>query len=93
MAKLNDRALHNLVDDMLDDVYGQVEVAGYSYSTSYALKEIDITAYNETFNNYIDSLCADEVLYEDDNGDYHDAPPIDDEEEEEEEKGDNADAE
>jgi DNA repair exonuclease SbcCD ATPase subunit len=32
-------------DDMLDDVYGEVQIAGCSYSTSYALKKLDPTAY------------------------------------------------
>lgn len=32
-------------DDMLDDIYGEVQIAGMTYSTSYALKELDPTAY------------------------------------------------
>lgn len=32
-------------DEMLDDIYGEVQIAGMSYSTSYALKELDPTAY------------------------------------------------
>ena len=33
-------------DNWLDDCYGEVGVAGMTYSTSYALKELDPTAYN-----------------------------------------------
>ena len=33
-------------DEMLDDVYGDVEICGMNYSSSQALKELDPTAYN-----------------------------------------------
>lgn len=36
-------------DDMLDDVYGDVEIAGLKYSTSHALKKVDPTAYRCDF--------------------------------------------
>ncbi len=32
-------------DDELDEIYGEVEICGYTYSSSYALKEVDPTAY------------------------------------------------
>ena len=32
-------------DEMLDDVYGEVNIAGFTYNTSDALKELDPTAY------------------------------------------------
>ena len=32
-------------DEMLDDIYGDVKIAGFTYSTSCALKELDPTAY------------------------------------------------
>lgn len=32
-------------DDMLDECYGEVQIAGMPYLTSYALKELDPTAY------------------------------------------------
>lgn len=43
-------------DEMLDDVYGMVEVAGYKYSTSRLLREIDPIAYGCGYHDYIDSL-------------------------------------
>lgn len=33
-------------DEMLDDVYGDVEICGMNYSSSRALKKLDPTAYN-----------------------------------------------
>ena len=50
-----DNDLESMYEDMLDDVYGEVEIAGLSYSTSYALKELDLIAYREGFNNWIDT--------------------------------------
>ena len=35
-----------LYANMLDDCYGEVKIAGYSFSTSRALKELDPTALN-----------------------------------------------
>ena len=50
--------------DMLDDVYGDIQVAGYRYSTSRVLKEVDPIAYRCGLAEYIDSLVADELLVE-----------------------------
>lgn len=47
--------------DMLDDVYGEIEICGYQYSASVALKRIDPTAYNEGFHNYCDTIDLDGV--------------------------------
>jgi hypothetical protein len=33
-------------DEYLDEVYGDVSIANVLYSTSYALKEVDPTAYD-----------------------------------------------
>ena len=50
-----DTYMDNGLESMLDDVYGEVEIAGLSYSTSYALKELDLIAYREGFNNWTDT--------------------------------------
>ena len=47
-------------DEFLDEAYGEVEIAGMTFSTSYALKELDPTAYRCGFNDYTDGL-RDEV--------------------------------
>src|SRR5690606_21600383 len=45
-----------LYDEMLDDVYGCVSVAGLEYETSRVLKDIDPIAYREGLFAYGDSL-------------------------------------
>lgn len=48
-------------DDFLDEVYGNVDVAGYSYSTSDLLHRIDPIAYGQGLTDYVDSLDFDEI--------------------------------
>ena len=42
-------------NEMLNDVYGDVSVAGYTYDTSQALWELDPIAYNVGFNDWVSS--------------------------------------
>jgi hypothetical protein len=39
---------------MLDDSYGKVNIAGYTYNTSHALKQLDPIAYNVGIRDYND---------------------------------------
>ena len=39
-------------DEMLDEIYGDVEICGASYSSSQALKELDPVAYRCAKNDY-----------------------------------------
>jgi hypothetical protein len=48
-------------DNYLDDLYGDVLVAGMPYPTSQALKELDPTAYRCEKVDYEDSLGDEEV--------------------------------
>lgn len=48
--------LYEQYDEMLDEVYGEVQIGGYSYYTSNVLKNVDPIAYEEGFNDYVDSL-------------------------------------
>ena len=50
-----------LYDDVLNDAYGCVSVAGLEYETSFVLKNLDPIAYREGLFEYVDSL-------EDENG-------------------------
>ena len=50
-----------LYDEMLDDTYGCVSVAGLEYETARVLKDTDPIAYREGLFAYVDSL-------EDENG-------------------------
>lgn len=45
--------------DMLDEIYGEVTVAGYTYNTSRILKEVDPIAFRCGVADYIDSLLED----------------------------------
>lgn len=45
MKTLQEYEAEKLYNDMLDDVYGDCEVAGMKYQTSRALKELDPIAY------------------------------------------------
>lgn len=46
-------------DDFLDDCYGDIEIAGCTYSASVALKRVDPTAYAVGFADYADGLDHD----------------------------------
>lgn len=47
---LTEYDMHVRYDEMLDDVYGMVKVAGYAYATSDLLKNTDPVAYRCGFN-------------------------------------------
>ena len=52
---VSDNRLHDRYDESLDECYGTVKIAGYGYSTSRALKNVDETAYDCGFNDWLDS--------------------------------------
>ena len=58
-SPISDRELENLYNEFLDEVYPDCKIAGYQYSTSLALKEIDPTAYRCGMNDWIDSMLDD----------------------------------
>lgn len=47
-------------DDMLDGVYGDVNIGGHNYPTSRALSEVDPIAYRVGFSDYLDMIEEDE---------------------------------
>lgn len=49
----------DIYDDMVNESYDPIEVLGYDYSPSEVQKKVDLTAYQEGVNNYIDSLISD----------------------------------
>ena len=73
MNKLSESDLELLYENMLDEVYGEVKIAGYEYLTSDALKELDPTAYRCGFSDWLDSELG-ETIWELD-GEYYDADP------------------
>ena len=60
-----------LYADMLDDCYGECEIAGMKFTTSRALKELDPTAFMCGESDYIDSLSLIEI-----SGDYYEQDAV-----------------
>lgn len=50
-------------DEMLDEVYGIINICGYDYTASYAFEQIDPIAYRCGMTDYIDS-CWEDVRYD-----------------------------
>ena len=63
--ELTDEQLHERYDDMLDEVYPDLTIAGMEFSTSNALKELDPIAYRVGFSDWVDSEI-DETIFEKD---------------------------
>jgi hypothetical protein len=63
--QLTDRDLHEMYDEMLNDVYGECEVAGMKYETAYVLKDLDPVAYRVGFNDWLDAELTDGNLFQD----------------------------
>lgn len=53
--------LDRMYRDMLDECYGDVEIAGLTYSTSHALQTIDPVAYRCGFSDWLDADGWDEM--------------------------------
>jgi hypothetical protein len=53
--------LHDMYDEMLDDCYPQVNICGYEYQNSQALKAVDPIAYRVGFSDW---LSCDEAFIE-----------------------------
>lgn len=78
-AELTPIPVHTQYADFLDEIYPDLKIANYSYSTSNALKKLDPIAYNQGFLEYIDSLIKDKVITEeidDEHYDFKDAENI-----------------
>jgi hypothetical protein len=59
-----------LFDEMMDECYPEIEIGCCSWQPSYAMKELDPTAYRIGVSEHADSLVQDDQLYECD-GDYY----------------------
>ena len=53
---MNDYEIEQAYDEMLNDVYGTVMIAGYEYDTSRALKECDPIAYSVGLSDFESTL-------------------------------------
>lgn len=58
---VSDYELHQRYDEMLDEVYEDTTIAGYEYSTSSALKQVDPIAYRVGFSEWVDSELGDTI--------------------------------
>lgn len=57
---MTNQEAHAAYDEMLDEVYGEVELFGqYHYDHSRALKELDPIAYDCGFNDWCDAQGID----------------------------------
>lgn len=54
-VELNDYDLHARYNDMLDDCYPVVSIAGHDYATSRVLRQVDPIAYRCGFYDWFDS--------------------------------------
>ena len=68
----------SMYDDMLDECYGTVTIAGYEYATSLALKELDPVAYRCGMADYIDSEITNGTLTDEIDGEYYNQSEVND---------------
>ncbi len=52
----SEHATYESYSNFLDEIYGEVEICGYQYSSSYALQKLDPIAYNCGFSDYCYTL-------------------------------------
>jgi hypothetical protein len=67
MNELTDEELEEIYNEWLDEVYGEVDIAGYKWATSHAFKEIDPTTYRCKFNDWLDREVQDGYIIEKEN--------------------------
>lgn len=65
--KITEQEAEELYSNMLDEVYGTINICGYNYIASHGLKEIDPIAYQTGMNDWLDS---EELEVSDDADDY-----------------------
>ena len=61
---IDDSELDQRFKDWLDEVYGDISIAGLEYPTSKALKEVDEVAYRVTFTDWLDAEIRDNSIKE-----------------------------
>lgn len=63
MKTITDEKAYEMYDNFLDEM-GTVEISNLKYNASRVLKELDPTAYNCGFTDYVDSLLDSDVRVE-----------------------------
>ena len=61
---ISEREAYEMYDDMLDECHEDVKICGIPYTTSRALKYVDVTAYRCGFSDYTASLEEDNIFVE-----------------------------
>jgi len=54
--------LLDMYDEMIDECNPEISIFGYTYPASQALEAVDPICYKLGFQEYLDSLVADEVI-------------------------------
>ncbi len=70
-ADLNEVNTNDLYDEMLDEIYGPVNLCGYEYCASKVFEDTDPIAYRCSFDDYIDSITGEEIETLDDRNTYY----------------------
>lgn len=64
--EVTESEIEDMYDDMLNDVYGPVNICGIDYDAGQALSEVDPTAYRVGMADYESDLIEDGVIFETD---------------------------
>lgn len=54
LTPIGECELEELYNEYLDDLFGEVDIAGFKWNTSYAFKEIDPTGYRCGMSDWLD---------------------------------------
>lgn len=60
-TKLNERQLHDLFDDALNESMPLVAIGSLNYLPADVLKAVDPVAYNEEYKNWLDANNYEEI--------------------------------
>jgi len=66
--QITDRELHEIYDEMIDDISGEIKIGNLSYSASDTLKAVDPIAYRVGFDDWLDAEISDGRYHMDDQG-------------------------
>jgi hypothetical protein len=72
MTQFSDYQLDKMFCEFLDEVYGDIDICGYKYQPSRALREVDPVCYREVYNNWLDFQLTDKMFFEHSDGTIHD---------------------
>jgi hypothetical protein len=62
--ELGDYELHQMYDEMLDEIYPECKIGNMDYSTSRVMKDVDPTAYKVGFSDWLDNEISEGIIIE-----------------------------